>query len=45
MAQDKTKFTKEDANLSAILSDHNAKLKSGPDEVATPERGYQKSND
>lgn len=43
--QAKTKLTTGDAKLSAVISDHNAQIKSGVDEQATPERGYQKTND
>lgn len=45
MAKDKTKLSKNDQNLSAIISDHNALVKSDEDEQWTKARGYQKSND
>jgi hypothetical protein len=45
MAKDDKARAKDDKNLSAIISDHNALMKSDPDEGWTPARGYQTTND
>ncbi|MDT8901605.1 hypothetical protein [Anaeroselena agilis] len=43
--KDKTKFTKDEQNLSAIIADHNPLVKSDEDEQWTKARGYQTTND
>jgi hypothetical protein len=45
MAKDKKALSKNDRNLSAAISDHNALMESDADEQWTPARGYQKTND
>jgi hypothetical protein len=47
MAKDKgkTKFSKNDQNLSEIIADKTPLMDSGPDERASPARGYRKTND
>lgn len=45
MAKDKGRIKKDDQKLSALIADHNAKVKSDAAGSATPARGYQKTND